>query len=58
MLTRRRIIIIKVVEKPSGFHIKAIYIVVRIKTTVSFDILASTKLNRSDDLDKFGIYDI
>ena len=58
MLTRRRRINIKAVGKPSTFHTKAIYIVVRIKTMVSFDILASTKLKGSDDLDKFGIYDI
>ena len=58
MLTRRRRINIKAVEKLSAFHTKATYIVVGIKTIVSFDILASTKLKGSDDLDKFGIYDI
>ena len=51
-MTRRKIINIKTVAKLSAFHTKAIYIVAGMKTTVSFDILVSTKLKGSDDLDK------
>ena len=57
MWTRRRRINIKAVAKLPAFHIKPIYIIVGMKTTVSFDILVSTKLKGSYDLDKLGICD-
>ena len=58
MLTRRRRINKKTAAKLSAFHTKAIYIAVGMKTAVSFDILVSTKLKSSDDLDKLRICDI
>ena len=58
MWTRRRIINIKAVAKLSEFHTRAIYIIVGMKTTMSFEILVSTKLKGCDDLYKLGICDI
>ena len=52
MWKRRRIINIKAVAKLPAFHILGM------KTTVSFDILVSTKLKGSYNLDKLGICDI
>ena len=57
-MTRRRRINVKAAAKLSAFHTKAIYIIVGMKTAVSFVILVSTKSRGFDELDKLGICDI
>ena len=49
---------VKAAAKLSVFHTKAIYIIVGMKTAVSFVILVSTKSRGFDELYKLGICDI